>query len=115
MRERDHDTLRYEGAAQETVTIKVTAVDTVHLVTFNLDGTGAQPLNEGEDLVFNLKEESGERTTLQLRFDFTGNGRYDVEVLEVSDCQLPESPPGECLQGVLGPTGGVMSFKFFVQ
>src|SRR3712207_4324974 len=115
MREVDHDTLRYEGGAREQVTVRVTAQDTVHLVTYKLDGAGAKPLAEGQNLSFKLKTQSGARTDLQLRMDFTGNGRYDVLVSGVDDCQLPESPAGKCLQGCLGPDGSTLNFKFFVE
>lgn len=114
MREKNHDGLRYEGAPGEGVTVRVKAQNTVHMVTYSLDGAGHRPLPEGEDISFDLKGRSGDRTTLQLRLDFTSNGSYAVAVENVEGCRLPVSPPGECAQRCLGPDGAVMNFKFFV-
>jgi hypothetical protein len=113
MREINHDTLRYEGAAGESIVIKVTAVGTAHIVTVNVDGAGATPLPAGQDVRLNFKGQSGARLDVQLRVDFNPNGRYDIVVQNVANCQLPISPSNQCLHSRTGPSGSLLSFKFF--
>jgi len=86
MRELNHVDHTYEGNPGEQVTVTVTANDTVHQVTFRLDGGPVQVLPPGTPIQFNLKNASGDLTPLQLEMGFSGPGSYDIVVRTVTNC-----------------------------
>lgn len=117
MRETNHDSLKYKGAAREKVTIRVKASDeTVHLVAYVLDGQlPAKPLHEGENIEFDLKSSSGAQTRLQIDMDFQPNGSYEVVVENVTGCPFDTEGNNECSNTFFGPFLQSPVFTFTVQ
>jgi hypothetical protein len=102
----DFDDMRFRGAIGEDVTVTVEAENTVHIVTFTLNGDTVQ-LPEGEVISFTLQG----FTLLQITFDFTDDdgGRYRVGLRTVEG-----EPDDECVYFVDGPPFAIRNFRFFV-
>lgn len=117
MQETNHDNLRYRGKAGEHVTVRVTASDdTVHLVTYVLDGQlPAKVLPKGESIEFDLKNSSGAVTRLQINLDFAPSGSYDVVVENVAGCPFDVSGIDECPNPFFGSSLVNPVFTFTVQ
>lgn len=113
MNELDHTKHRYQGAPGEQVTINVVPNDTTSLVTYTLDGASAA-LPAGTPLRFNLKNNSGEVTQLQLNMDFNALGSYEIVVETVVDCVKDTGHTGKCRHSRQGPPMVIENYKFFV-
>ena len=113
MQEVDHNNLEYKGSAGEPVTVTVTPNGTTQLVAFTLDGN-SQPLPPGGKIRFNLKNASGQQTTLQLVLDFNANGSYEVVVENVTNCSQDTQHVGRCLNTVDGPPKAFLTLVFSV-
>ena len=113
MNETDHDMLRYKGAPAEQVTINVTAHDTTHLVTFNLNDV-SHALPAGTPIRFNLGNSSGNVTRLQLIMDFNHEGSYEYEIENVVDCSADIEPLVTCKHTREGPPLVIENFRFSV-
>jgi hypothetical protein len=113
MKDLNHAKHRYLGNPGEAVTVEVIAHDTTHMVQFSLDGGPAQVLPEGEAIRFNLKNSSGELTTLQITMDFNHMGAYDLVVSNVSDCSV--TPPPRCVHTRSGPDQIIENHKYGVE
>jgi hypothetical protein len=118
MREIRHNTLSYRGRAGEPVSIRVeTQGDTNHMVHYVLDGSlPARVLPAGQKITFNLKNNSGAQTILQVDLDFTAEGSYKVIVENVIDCSRDTANVNECVRTVEGfADGQTLNFQFFVE
>jgi hypothetical protein len=113
MNETNHGLLRYKGAAGEQVTINVTPHDTGHLVTYNLNDV-SHVLPAGTPIRFNLGDESGDVTRLQLIMDFNHEGNYEYVVENVVDCTALVITPTTCTHRRDGPPLVIENFKFSV-
>ena len=114
MRELDHNKHRFEGEAGEEVTITLTPDGTDQLVDFVIDGAPAQPLPGGTSLRFNLKNQSGAITRLQLTMEFNGEGSYDITVADVENC--PNDPShSSCTHRRNGPPRVIENHTFIVR
>ena len=102
----DYDDMRFRGAIGEEVTVTVEAENTVHIVTYTLNGE-TRPLPEGEVIRFTLEGD----TVLQMTFDFTDDdgGRYRVGLRVVQG-----EPDEECVYFVDGPPFAIRTFRIFV-
>jgi len=114
MRELDHIDLMYSGAPRERVVVTVEETGTSHLVTFKLDEAPARRLPRGTPITFDLKDEGGERTDLQLTFEFNAQGSYEVTVRRVTNCEEDERNADECVHTFHGPPLSAVDFSFFV-
>ena len=114
MRELSHTKHRYEGAPGEQVTITFTPHDTTALVAFILDGAPAQSLPPGTPLRFNLKNNPGDVTLLQLTMDFNGEGSYDIVVQNVVDCPTDPQHHLSCTHNRIGPPMVIEDHKYSV-
>jgi hypothetical protein len=113
MNEIDHIKHRYKGTPNEPVTITITPTGTTSMVNFTLDGvSGALPA--GTPLRFNLKNNSGDMTPLQLDLDFNALGTYEIVVATVVDCVKDPGHTGSCTHSRQGPPRVIENFKFFV-
>jgi len=113
MIELDHNKHRFEGDPGEEVTITLTPDGTNQMVTFVIDGGPAQPLPAGTSLRFNLKNEPGAITRLQLRMEFNGEGSYDITVENVENC--PNDPThSSCTHTRNGPPKIIENHTFIV-
>ena len=114
MRELSHSHLEYEGAPQEAVTVRVTAINTNHIVTYKLNGGATIVLPKGSPILFNLKSSSGQRTDLQIFTDGSTPGSYEFVVENVSNCSQPPPNSGKCVRKRNVPPRKVSLFAFFV-
>ena len=114
MRELDHNQHRYEGERGEQVTVTFTPHDTTQLVDFVLDGAGAQPLPPGSPLRFNLPNQSGAITRLQITMEFNAEGSYDITVATVDNC--PNDPTHmSCTHTRNGPPRVIENHTYIVK
>ena len=113
MNEVDHGLLVYEGGPGEQVTINVTPQDTGHMVTYNLNNV-SHVLPAGTPLRFNLGDESGDVTRLQLIMDFNHEGSYEYVVQNVVDCTGLVITPNTCTHRRDGPPLVIENFTFSV-
>jgi hypothetical protein len=81
MKIRNNNPLDLEGQDGETITVKIAAHGTLHLVNSNLDGVGA-PLSAGIPLTFTLSKAAHDPSVLVLFFTFTNpsGAIYDIDV-----------------------------------
>ena len=83
MIEKNHVDLRYKGTPGETVTVTVTARDTVQMVAFKIDEGPSLPLPAGQSIQLQLHAGPN---VLQMTFDSTPpGGVYTVIVKTVTN------------------------------
>lgn len=114
LKEIRHNTLTYGGPAGAEVTVRVEPQSTSHSVTYTLEGTTV-PLLAGQKIKFNLKNNPGDRTLLQVNLEFSGAGSYDVVVENIADCIKDAQHTNECRRTRFGPQGATLNFTFVVQ
>lgn len=115
MKELHHHNHQYEGNAGEQVVVTITAVDTTHMVHYVLDGVlPSKVLPAGTPLRFNLKNQSGAQTPLQLDMDFNAKGSYEIVVETVVDCVKDPQQTGKCRHKRKGPPRVIENYQFFV-
>ncbi|HEY5885670.1 MAG TPA: hypothetical protein VIT88_13340 [Pyrinomonadaceae bacterium] len=114
MREINHSHLEYEGAPQEPVTVRVSAINTNHIVTYKLNAGATIVLPKGQVIQFNLKNSTGQRTDLQIFTDGSTPGSNEFVVENVSNCSQPPANSGKCVRRRNVPPRKVTLFAFFV-
>jgi hypothetical protein len=114
MKETNHIKRRYQGTKNEQVTINVTADDTNHLVTYNLDDVPQPPLPAGTPLTFDLRNSTGNITRLQLILDYNAAGSYEIEIENVDNCTADTDQAGTCKHTRPGPPQVIENYKFSV-
>jgi len=91
MIEKSHVDLRYKGTPGETVTVNVSAQDTVQLVAFKIDGGASQPLPAGQDIQLQLHAGTN---VLEMTFDSVPPGGVYTVVLQTVTNEMNN----ECVQ-----------------
>jgi len=116
MKELSHPKHRYQGTPGEQVTMTVKAKDTTHMVLYVLDGVlPSKVFPANKPLQFNLKNQSGEVTPLQLIMDFNGLGSYEIIIEEVEDCPKDTKQLSRCVHTRQGPPMVIENYKFSVE
>jgi hypothetical protein len=116
MKELSHPKHRYQGKPGEVVTMTVRATNTNHMVHYVLDGIlPAKVFPEHQPLRFNLKNQSGMVTPLQLSMDFNALGSYEITVEVSENCPKDALKVGKCTHTRQGPPMAIENYKFSVE
>jgi hypothetical protein len=116
MREIDHNNLNYGGGPQETVSIRVEANGTNHMVTYVLDGVGPTVLPEGHKLTFPLNSTVGQKRILQMDLQYSADGTYTVAVENIPNCVIDSGHTNECVRHFKDfDFGTVLNYVFFTE